>query len=124
MTTASTRESSLQQTGTAINPVLGRVESLIYHENGNNLVEVKIRQNDSGNIYIYTSATSDDSNSDFITIKIVNLSNFGSRLQEAFNNRSLVSIVHKDDKLFSLAFTRETVIMSVGGGGSNGSWGP
>lgn len=123
MTTSSTIDPSLHQQETAVNPVLGRVESLIYHENGNNLVEVKLRQNDSGNIYIYTSATSDDSNSDFITIKIVNLNNFGSRLQEAFNNRSLVSIVHKDDKLVSLAFTRETVI-ATGVGGSNGSWGP
>ena len=123
MTTSSKIDSSLHQEGSVINPVLGRVESLIYHENGNNLVEVKIRQNDSGNIYIYTSATSDDSNSDFITIKIVNLNNFGSRLQEAFNNRSLVSIVHKDDKLVSFAFIRETLI-ATGAGGSNGSWGP
>ena len=123
MTTASTIDSSSQQTGTAVNPVLGRVDSLIYYENDDNLVEVKLRQNDSGNIYIYTSATSDAPNSDSITIKIVNLNNFSSRLQEAFNNRSLVSLAHKDDKLVSLAFTRETAIIA-GIGGSNGSWGP
>ena len=123
MTASSIRESSLQQTGTPVNPVLGRVDSLIYQENGNNLVEVKLRQNDSGNIYIYTSATSDNPNSNFITIKIVNLNNFSSRLQEAFNNRSLVSIFHEDDKLVSLGFIREIAI-ATGVGGSTGSWGP
>ena len=122
METLSTTDSSLHQRGMPVNPVLGKVDSLSYQGNGNNLVEVKIRENNSGNIYTYTFAASDDTSSDFSTIKIVNLNDFCFRLQEAFNNQSLVSIFHEDDKLVLLEFTRE-VFSSRGAGGSSGGSG-
>ena len=88
------------------NCFVGRITSLSYQGSGNNLVEVKIRDNNFGEIFTLTSYC--NVNLDFNNISITNLNEFQFRLQEAFNERLVVRIYHRNGEIFSLEITRTT----------------
>ena len=86
------------------NPISGKITSLSYHGNSNNIVEIKIKDN-SDNRFVLTAYS--NVNLDFSTVKIANLNDFGFRLQEAFNNQCSVSVFCQEDKIVSLEITSE-----------------
>ena len=98
------------------NLVFGEINSLSYQGNGNNLVEIKIQEQNSGDIYTVTANY--NVNLDLTTIKIVNLNEFCFRLQEAFDHQSLVSISYEEDKIVFLKITRQASTERVGRGSS------
>lgn len=88
------------------NCFVGIITSLIYQENGNNLVEVKIQNNNSNcedifTLTVYCNVELDDKN-----INIINLNEFQFRLQEAFNYQFLVKIFHESSKIIFIEITR------------------
>ncbi len=101
MESTSQINSNLQIIKPKPNPIPGRIVNLSYQGNGNNLVEIKIQDNNSGDIFTLTAFTNVnllDSN----TIKIINFNDFQFRLQEAANNNSLINISYEDDQIFLL----------------------
>ncbi len=90
------------------NYFLGIITNLSYQGSGNNLVEVKIQDNNFGEIFTLTSYC--NVNLDFNNISITNLNEFQFRLQEAFNERLVVRICHKNSEIFSLEITQITQI--------------
>ena len=121
METLSQVNSNLGIIKPSINPVFGTIDSLSYQGKGDNLVEVKIRENNSGNIFTFTAFT--NVKLDFKTIEIGNFKDFQFRLQEAFNNHFVVSVFHEDGKIVLLEITRQVFTTRGGGGGSGGSGG-
>ena len=105
METVSRLEPQLQITKPSPNPMFGKISSLSYHGNSNNLVEIKMEDQHSGDTFSFSAYS--NVNSDFHTIKIVNLNDFCFRLQEAFNNEFLVSIFHEDGKIVLLEITKQ-----------------
>lgn len=103
------------------NPILGRIVNFSYQGNGNNLVEIKIQENNSGDIFTLTAFC--NVNLDFYTIKIVNLNDFSFRLQEAFNNLSSVSVFCEDDKIVLLEIILPGFGLASAGIPSRGSGG-
>ena len=109
------------------NTVFGNIITcLSYQENGNNLVEVKVKENSSANIFTFTAFC--NVNLDSSTIKIVNLNDFSYRLQEFFyknnGNDFLLIITYEDDKIVLLEIKRRIIIQTAsfpspgtGGGG-------
>lgn len=104
MESTSQINTNLQITKPKPNPIPGQIVNLSYQGNGNNLVEIKIQENNSGDIFTLTAFC--NVNLDFYTIKIVNLNDFSFRLQEAFNNLSSVSVFREDDKIVLLKVSR------------------
>jgi hypothetical protein len=102
------------------NPIFGQIISLSYQGTGNNLVEVKIQENNFGSIFTLTAYC--NVNLDFYTIKIVNLNDFCFRLQEAFNSDSSISIFYENDKIVLLEIARRVTAI-FGGRPSRGSSG-
>ncbi|MGB5633822.1 MAG: hypothetical protein WBM44_07400 [Waterburya sp.] len=101
MESTSQINSNLQIIKPKPNPIPGGIVNLSYQGNGDNLVEIKIEGNNSGDIFTLTAFTNVnllDSN----TIKIINLNDFQFRLQEAANNNSLINISYEDDQIFLL----------------------
>lgn len=101
MESTSQINTNLQITKPKPNPIPGTIVNLSYQGNGNNLVEIKIQDNNSGDIFTLTAFTNVnllDSN----TIKIINFNDFQFRLQEAANNNSLINISYEDDQIFLL----------------------
>ena len=116
-------DSNLRIGKLSTNSVFGEINSLSYQGNGSNLVQIKIQEHNSSEIYTFTANF--NINSDLATIKIVNLNEFCFRLQEAFDHQYLVSISYKEDKIVLLNMTRQasTETGRVGGGSSGGSSG-
>lgn len=88
--------------------IVGLITSLSYQESGNNLVEIKVQENNLSNIFTLTAYC--NVQIDHTIIKIVNLNEFQFRLQEAFNHQYLVNIYQEDGKIILLEISRLNTI--------------
>jgi hypothetical protein len=82
------------------NPILGTLVNLLYLEDGNNLAEIVIQEDDTGNKYTLSAESDLIENSN--AIQIDNLKDFQFRLQDTFNHDSLISLFYENNSIKSL----------------------
>ena len=104
MVSTSHTDSNLEIRKPTVNIISGQISSLIYQNNGNNLVEVKISSDNFGEIFVLTAYCNADLN--YKTIKIANLHEFQFRLQEAFNHQFVVKVFQESNQIVSIEITR------------------
>ena len=89
------------------NLIVGQIINLSYQENSNNLVEIEIESLTN----LFTLSVDFDASSESESIRVNNLNDYQTRLQEAFNYKHSVEIYIENSKIALLGITLDIKMM-------------